>query len=217
MARYFFHLYDVNSKNLVRDSEGAVFSSLDEAKTEARGLAQGIAGLAIDRSTWQVLVIDENGQQVLKMPLAEVRVSTLRRWIDRAHRIAMYQPRLRSSAFTWLLTAAVLVMIGQAIVSMLRVREPDSGSYHLASVEAEASTLYVRFVSRTSIADIETFMEAYKVSLVNGPLPGGWYRFRISGLAASPEELKSVARKMAQEQIVSLAFVGRSEDGRLAP
>lgn len=217
MARYFFHLYDADSKNLVRDSEGAEFSSLAEAKTEAIGWAQDIAGLAIDRSTWQVLVIDENGQQVLRMPLAKVRVRRFRRWIDAVHRIATYQPRLRSGAFTWLVMVAVLVMIGEAIVLTLRVRQPDSGSYRLASVEAEASTLYVRFVSQASIADIETFMEAYKASLVNGPLPGGWYRFRISGLAASPDELKSIARKMAQEHIVSLAFVGRSEDGRLAP
>lgn len=214
MARYFFHLYDADSKNLVRDSEGAEFSSLVEAKNEAIGLSQGIAGLGIDRSTWEVLVIDEDGRQVLSVPLSKVRIRKFRRWVDLARRIATYQPRFRSDIFTWLLMAAVLAMIGEAIVLTLRVREPSRSSYQLASAEAAASTLYVRFVSRTSMAEIEDFMQAYKASLVKGPSPDGWYRLRISGSAASPEELRSIARKMAQEHIVSLAFVGPREDGR---
>jgi len=214
MARYFFHLYDADSKNLVRDSEGAVFSSVAEAKNEAIGLGQDIAGLGIDRSTWQVLVIDENGHEVLKVPLSKVPARKFQSWIDVAHRIATYQPRFRSGVFTWLLAVAMLTMAGQAIILMLHVREPSDGNYHLASAEAEASTLYVRFVPRTSIENIENFMQTYKASLVNGPLPGGWYRFRVSGATASPEELKNIAKKMAQENIVSLAFVGRGEDGR---
>jgi hypothetical protein len=161
-----------------------------------------------------VLVVDENGHEVLKVPLAKVQARRFQSWIDLARRIATYQPRFRSGVFTLLLTAAVLAMIGQAIVLTLRVREQSDSSYHLASAEAEASTLYVRFVPRTSIEDIENFMQAYKASLVDGPLPGGWYRFRVSGAAASPEELKDIARKMAQERIVSLAFVGRGKDGR---
>jgi hypothetical protein len=214
MARYFFYLYDGDSKNLVRDSEGAEFSSLAEAKNEAIGLGQDIVGHGIDRSTWQVLVIDENGHQVLRVPLSKVRARKFRTWIDLAHRIATYQPRFRSWVFTWLLTAAVLAMIGQAIVFMLRVKESSDSSYHLASAEAESRTLYVRFVSKANIADIETFMQIHKTFLVSGPLPGGWYRLRVSGSAASPEELRNIARTMAQEDIVSLVFVGRSEDVR---
>lgn len=217
MPRYFFHLYDSNSKNLVRDSEGAIFSSFGEAKNEAISLSQDIAGHGIDRSTWQLLVVDENGHQVLRMPLSDVRSRRFQPWIDLARRIATYQPRFRSGVFTWLLTAAVLGMIGQAIVLTLRVREASRSSYHLASAEAGRSILYVRFASRTSIADVEIFMQIYKASLINGPLPGGWYRFRISDSAASPEELKNIARKMAEEHIVSLVFVGRDEDGRQSP
>jgi hypothetical protein len=213
MARYFFHLYNANSKNLVRDSEGGVFSSLAEARSEAIALGRDIAGLGIDRSTWQVLVIDENGHEILVVPLAKVQARRFQSWIDLARRIATYQPRFRSSIFTLLLTAAVLAMIGQAIV-LTHVREQSDSTYHLASAEAEASTLYVRFVPRTSIEDIESFMYAYKASLVNGPLPGGWYRFRVSGAAISPEELRAIARIMAQERIVSLAFVGHGKDGR---
>lgn len=214
MPRYFFHLYDSNTKNLVRDSEGAIFSSFREAKNEAIGLGRNIAGLGIDRSTWQVLVVDDNGDQVLRMPLSHVRARKFQPWIDLAHRIATYQPRFRSGVFTWLLAAAALVMIGQAIVLTLRVRDQGRGDYHLASAEAAGSTLYVRFVAQTSLADVENFMQVYEAALVNGPLPGGWYRFRISGSAASPEELKNIARKMAKERIVSLVFVGRGEDGQ---
>jgi hypothetical protein len=112
MARYFFHLYDTKSKNLVRDSEGAVFSSFNNAKNETIALARDIAALGIDRSTWQVLVIDEDGHQVLRVSLSKVQARKFRPWIDLAHRIVTYQPRLRSGVFTCLLTAAVLVMVG---------------------------------------------------------------------------------------------------------
>lgn len=200
--------------NLVRDSEGALFSGFREAKNEAIGLGQDIAGLGIDRSTWQVLVIDENGDQVLRLPLSEIRARKFRPWIDLAHRIATYEPRFRSQLFTWLVTAAVLVMIAQAAILTPRIRGLSGSSYHLASAETKGITVNVRFVPRTSIADIEKFLLAYKASLVAGPLRGGWYSLRISDSTASPTELKNIVSKMTRENIVSLVVVERIEDGR---
>lgn len=217
MPRYFFYLYDSSSKNLVRDSEGGLFSSFRDAKNEAIGLGKDIARLGIDRSTWQVLVIDETGNQVFRLPLAEMRARKFRRWIDLAHRIATYEPRFRSHVFTYLLMAALLATIGQAVVSTPQLREPGRGSYRLASAETPGTTVDVRFDPRASIADIEKFLQAYKASFVNGPLPGGWYRLRISDSIASPEELKNIVSRLARESIVSLVAVGRVEEGGRSP
>jgi hypothetical protein len=217
MPRYFFYLYDSSSKNLVRDSEGVLLSGLRDAKNEAIGLGKDIARLGIDRSTWQVLVIDENGDRVLRVPLSEIRARKFQSWIDLAHRIATYEPRFRSHVFTYLLMAAVLAMIGQAVVLTPQFRESGRSSYHLASVDAEGTTVDVRFVPRTSLADIEKFLRAYNASLVNGPLRGGWYRLRIADSSASPAELKDIASKMKQEDIVSLVAVGRIEDAGRPP
>jgi hypothetical protein len=78
----------------------------------------------------------------------------------------------------------------------------------------EGTAVNIRFVPGTSIAAIEKFPQAYKASLVNGQVPGGWYRVRISDSTAAPEELKRVASKMRQEAIVSLAVVADVEEGR---
>ena len=66
MPRYFFNVVDGNSKNLLRDSEGAVFSDLGEARKEAVGWAQDFARHDFPKSiqTWKVLVFDENGDGV---------------------------------------------------------------------------------------------------------------------------------------------------------
>jgi hypothetical protein len=214
MPRYFFHFYDFNSKNLARDSEGAVFSGFRKAKNEAIGLARDIAELGVDRSTWQVLVIDENGNQVLRLPLSRFRPRKFRPWIDLVHRVATYEPRFRPGVFTWLLMAAVLAMAVQAAVLTPRASEPSRGRYHLASAEAKGIAVNVRFVPRTSIAEIEDFLQAYKATLVNGPLPRGFYRLRILDSAASPEELKLVVERMANESIISLVAVERIEGER---
>jgi hypothetical protein len=44
MPRYFFHLYDGDSKNLVRDSEGALLPGCREAKTRQLAYARILPG-----------------------------------------------------------------------------------------------------------------------------------------------------------------------------
>lgn len=213
MPRYFFHFCEGNSKNFVRDSEGAIFSGIRKAKKEAVDLAQDIAGLRVDRSTWQVLVTDENGEQVFRMPLCEVRARKFRLLINLAHRIGTYESGFRPEIFTYLLVAGVLAMIAQTAMLTPWMREISRSTYHLASAEMEGTTISVRFVPRTSIAEIEKFMQTYEASLFTGPLPGGWYRLRISGSIASLEELTQITSKMRQEAIVSFAVVDHVEDG----
>jgi len=73
VPRYFFNMVDGHSRSLVKDSEGAEFSGMGEARKEAVGLARDVARHGLRRSTtWQVVVTDETGDEVLTVLLSEV-------------------------------------------------------------------------------------------------------------------------------------------------
>jgi hypothetical protein len=211
MPRYFFNLCDGNGKDLVRDSEGAPFATVREARKEAIGLGQDIVRHGFHRPTWQMVVIDENGDRAFTVPLVEIRAGKMRALLDLLHRIVIYEPRFRSQLFTWLLLAAVLAMIAQATVATRRVKGP-SDDYQLASVSTGKAFINVRFAQRTSVAELNSFLAAYKASLMSCSLPGGWYCLRISGPTMGRESLEKIANKMKQETIVSSAVVGYIED-----
>jgi hypothetical protein len=114
MPRYFFHLFEVSTKNLVRDLEGTSLSNTGEAKREAIGLARDIVEHGLHQSTWQVVVTDENAANVLMVSLSQIRQRKMRVWLDLVRRTAMYEPRFQPHLFAWLLTAMVCAVIIQA-------------------------------------------------------------------------------------------------------
>jgi hypothetical protein len=205
MPRYFFHLWDGNRKNLDRDSEGALFANVDEAKKEAIGLGQDIVRHGMHRAAWQLVVTDENGDCAFTVPLIDIRARKMRAWLDLAHRIVTYEPQFRSRLFTWLLLAAVLAMITQATVVTERIRGRDN--YQLASVQAGRAVINVRFSQGTSVADVSKFLDAYKASLTSCPLPSGWYCLRIADSTTPRAKLEKIVNKMKKETIVSSAIV----------
>ena len=199
MPRYFFHLFE-GETDLVMDSDGASFSDVGEAKKEAIGLARDVVAHGLHRTTWHVVVADENGDEVLGVPLAEIRARKMQAWLNWILRLATYEPKFQSHLFTWLLTVALLAIIIQSTVLTQRVTE-HSGGYQFPS----RATVNVRFVSRASVADISNFLDAYGASLIDGPLPGGIYRLRVSGKTLSRYELTNIVRRMTQEKIVAFA------------
>jgi hypothetical protein len=120
MPRYYFHLLDESTGNLVRDSAGASLRSASEAKREAIGLAQDIIRHGLRGSAWHIVVTDANTDVVLRVPLGGVRPRKIQVAFDRARRvarrIALYEPRLRPHIFTWLLMAVVLSLILQSLM-----------------------------------------------------------------------------------------------------
>jgi hypothetical protein len=116
MPRYLFHLFQESTRNLVRDPEGVPLSDATEARKEAFNLARDIVSHGLVGSTWQVVVTDANGAPVLRVPLSEIRPRKMKTWFNVVRRIAMYEPKLQSQIFTWLLTAVVFAVIMQAAV-----------------------------------------------------------------------------------------------------
>ena len=78
----------------------------------------------------------------------------------------------------------------------------QSVTYEAASAPPENATLAVRFVAKTSIAEISMFLSAYNASIIAGPGPGGFYRIRIADSVLSKEELAKIVHGIVAEKIV---------------
>ena len=208
MPRYFFHLFDDGDLNLVKDSEGAPFANSSEAKKEAIALAQDIAEHRLHQPTWQIVVTDENADIVSRISLSEVHPSMIQFLLRMARRIAIYEPRVQPHLFTWLLLATVMSMIGQGAVlnSMSRHR---SNIIEGLGVAPKATIVEVRFAPSKTVAEISQFLEAYKASLIDGPLPSGSYRLRVSDRSLPPEQVANIVNRMMQDKIVAFAASGQ--------
>ena len=114
MPRYYFHLFDSATANLVRDFAGASLRNAAEAEREAIGLGQDIVRHGLHGSSWQVVVADGNANVMLRVPLCKIRPRRIRIAFDILRRAALYEPRLRPQIFTWLLIAAALTLIIQS-------------------------------------------------------------------------------------------------------
>jgi uncharacterized protein DUF6894 len=209
VPRYFFNVVEGNSKNLLRDSEGTVFSDLGGARKEAVAWAQDFARHDFPESiqTWRVLVTDENADVVLTVPLSEVRLCKMTRaWLELVRHITRLESSFGSRIVVWLVAAAMLIVIVQASLKTASVTEM-SGNYHLASASIENVVVAVRFVPNARLVDITEFLDVYKSTLVDGPDSGGFYRLRIAKTTLPQNEIATIVNRMAQEKVVEFAAV----------
>jgi hypothetical protein len=206
VPRYYFNMVDGRSENLVKDSEGTVFVDVREARKEAVGLARDVARHGFHRSSqaWQIVVTDENGIEVLTIPLSEGRAGKLRAWFDLGGHLTNVQPGFGTRLLVWLTVAAVLTIILQAAFTTLLA---SGQSYRTASAPADGATLAVRFAPDARIADITRFLNSYGASLVAGPQSGGFYRLSVADKSLSQDELAKIVGRMMRESIVELAAV----------
>src|SRR5712692_5253107 len=201
-------MVDGCSTKLVRDSEGAVFPGVSEARKEAVSLARDVArhGFRGSTQTWKVVVTDENGDEVLTVPLSEIRARMPRTWFGLGGHIAKLKSNFGPRTFVWLVAAAVLAIIVQAAVTTVLITK-QRGSYQTASAPTEGAIVAIRFVPNASMADITKFLDAYKASLVDGPRRDGFYRLRITDTTLPREELAKIVGRMAQEKAVEFAAI----------
>jgi hypothetical protein len=207
MPRYFFNMVDGSSRNLVKDSDGAEFRDLSEARKEAVGLARDVARHGFQGSAiWQVVVTDESGRDLLAIPLSQIRSSRIASWIDLGRHMAHVEARFGTRAFVALVVAAMLTLITLAALTTLRGRD-QNGSYRVASAPGEGAIVAVRFAADAHVADITEFLETYKASVIGGPRPGGFYRLSLADRALPPEEIARTVGRMTRERIVEFAAI----------
>jgi hypothetical protein len=208
VPRYFFNILEGHSKDLVRDPEGAVFSGLGGARKEAIGLARDFArhGFRGPMQTCTLIVTDENGYEVLRVPLSEIRPHKFRAWFDLRGCVSRFESSFGPRILVWLVAAAMLAIIAQTAIKMVYVAG-KGGNYQTASALTDVTIVAVRFYPYVSVADISKFLEAYKASLVDGPRPGAFYHVRVEDTALLREDLAETVGRMAQEKVVEFVAI----------
>jgi hypothetical protein len=85
--------------------------------------------------------------------------------------------------------AALAILLQAGLIGTMVIGERTQGPHQVASADKPAETgsfAFVRFAPDASAGDIAALLDANKVSIVDGPRPGGLYRVRIAALPQDP-------------------------------
>lgn len=107
----------------------------------------------------------------------------------------------------WSASAAALVILLQAgLIAGIALKENKPAGYETASAPRTApgagAFTFIRFAPQASFDDINKFLEANKLSIVAGPVPGGLYKVRVAETALPKDELARIVKKLQQDKVV---------------
>ena len=117
---------------------------------------------------------------------------------------------LSPRTLAWSASAAVLAILLQAgLIAGIVFTEhgtPGATTYHSASLMqrpgAEGSYALIRFQPQANAADISKFLETNKLSIADGPSPGGLFRVRVSPSKVSNTDLAAIVKKLQDNNVV---------------
>jgi hypothetical protein len=110
--------------------------------------------------------------------------------------------------------AAVLVIILQAgIIASVMIKETKTAGYETASAPATdpgvGAFTIIRFAPQASSDDITKFLEANRLQVASGQMPGGLYKVRVSMTGLPKGELAAIVKKLQQDKVVG--FIATAE------
>jgi hypothetical protein len=122
--------------------------------------------------------------------------------------IAAQVGRLGARALAFSVAAAAIVIVVQAgLLASLSISRYDSSSYQTASVQ-RSGEIGIGFVPAATAADITKFLDAYHLTIVEGPRPGGLFMTRPETGTLPKEGLDRLVRRIQEEsRIVRFAAV----------
>ena len=92
-------------------------------------------------------------------------------------------------------------------------KAPSRGNYQTASLSrpasGEGSYALIRFQPQANAADISKFLETNKLTIADGPSPGGLYRVRVSPSKVSDTDLAGIVKKLQDNSVVG--FIAPTE------
>jgi hypothetical protein len=126
-----------------------------------------------------------------------------------AERFAAFLAGLSPRTLAWAASAAVVLILFQAgmIGGVLVNQQANFTTASAPATAAEGAFALVRFAPDASAADITALLEANKVSIAEGPLPGGLYRLRAAGVAK--QDLGKLIDELKQDK--SVTFIAPTE------
>jgi hypothetical protein len=129
-------------------------------------------------------------------------------------RTAAFFASLSPRTLAWSASAAALAIVLQAgLIATIVVKDRPAAGYQTASAPSTdpgvgAFTL-IRFAPQASSDDINKFLEANKLSIVAGPIPGGLYRVRVSSNKLPKDDLAGLVRKLQGDKVIG--FIATTE------
>ena len=123
---------------------------------------------------------------------------------------ASFSPRTLAYAGS----AAVLAILLQAgIIASVMINETKTTGYETASAPSTdpgigAFTL-IRFAPQASSDDITKFLEANKLQVAAGPMPGGLFKVRVAVTGLPKGELANIVKKLQEDKVVG--FIASAE------
>ena len=122
-------------------------------------------------------------------------------------RIAGFFANLTPRTLAWSASAAGLAIVLQAgLIAGIVLKENRPATYETASASSTAPGVgaftLIRFAPQASFDDINKFLEANKLSIVAGPVPGGLYKVRVSDNALPKDELGRIVKKLQENKVV---------------
>lgn len=129
-------------------------------------------------------------------------------------RIAEFFASLSPRTLAWSAGAAAIAILLQAgLIASIVVKDNNAGGFETASAPSTdpgigAFTL-IRFAPQASSDDITKFLEANKLQVASGPMPGGLYKVRVSMTGLPKGELANIVKKLQEDKVVG--FIATAE------
>ena len=128
-------------------------------------------------------------------------------------RIAEFFASLTPRTLAWSASAAAIAILLQAGLIAGIVIKDHGGGYETASAPSTdpgvGAFTIVRFAPQASSDDITRFLEANKLQVAAGPMPGGLYKVRVSMTGLPKADLARIVKKLQEDKVVG--FIATTE------
>jgi hypothetical protein len=97
--------------------------------------------------------------------------------------------------------ACIAIAVQGAVLTGVVMTDPTVPGPKLASAETEGGVpqAVIRFSPRATVSDITKFLDAHKVTVIDGPRNKGFYTLRLSNEALAPGAVSKIIREMQGE------------------
>ena len=129
-------------------------------------------------------------------------------------RVVEFFASLSPRTLAWSAGVATIAILLQAgLIASIVVKDNNAGGYETASAPSTdpgvgAFTL-IRFAPQASSDDITKFLEANKLQVAAGPMPGGLFKVRVAVTGLPKGELARIVKKLQEDKVVG--FIATAE------
>lgn len=134
--------------------------------------------------------------------------------INLGARIGQFFANRSPRTLAWSAIAAAFAILLQAgVIAGIMLKEYRPSGYETAlaptGVAGEGAYALIRFQPQADAAAIAKFLEANKLSIVEGPFAGGLYRVRIATTTLAKTDLERIVKTLQEDKVVGFIAVAK--------